>query len=426
MNKPKQTIPKRLGKYQIIERLAHGSMGTVYEAFDPVAEQPVAIKLSRSYLLKDKLQRRHFNQMFVREAKTARLLNHPNIMRVFEYGNDQGKYFIVMELVKHARTIKDYISDETLLTTEQALDLIIQCATGLEYAHSKGVIHRDIKPANLLVTEDKKVKLADFSIAHVNKPDFEMTMSTGFVGSPRYMSPEQIQEDVITYQTDLYSLGVVMYELLTGKHPFDSESFSKLIYRVVNEDPVDPLDLNTDLSEDLVKFIMRALKKDPKRRFQSASEMIKCLKSVYQVKDSADVLSEKESEVRALKFFTDFDDEEIKIISGGCVRLEFNQGDQIIQQEQSDQGFYVLMKGELSTESINIGDSFGEVAFITGEPYSTSITATVDIKVIKLTYKLIENLSESCQLKIYKALTVALTRKLISTNLVTSVLSELS
>ncbi len=424
MNKPKHTIPKRLGKYQIIERLAHGSMGTVYEAFDPIAEQSVAIKVSRSYQVKDKLQARQLNEMFIREAKTARLLNHSNIMRVFDYGNDQGKHFIVMELVKHARTIKEYISNENLLTPEQAVELLIQCASGLEYMHSMGVIHRDIKPANLLVTEDKKVKLADFSIAYVNKPGFEITMSTGFVGSPRYMSPEQIQEDVITYQTDLYSLGVVMYELLTGKHPFASESFSKLIFKVVNEAPASPLDFKPELSDELVKFIMRALRKDPKLRFHSASEMIKCLKHIYSVKDTANVFTDKESEVRALNFFDDFDDNEIKVISRGCIWLKFNQGAQIIQQDQLVQGFYVLMKGEFSTESINIGDSFGEVSFITREPYTTTITATTQTRVIKLTYELIENLSQPCQVKIYKALSAALTRKLISINIVSSVLSE--
>ena len=138
MNTEKNTIPKKLGKYQVIEKLATGSMGVVYEGYDPVADRPVAIKVSLSEHIKDKQQARRFNELFIREAKTASLLHHPNIMEVFDCGIDEGRHYIVMELVKHARTVKDYISNEDLLEPEEALDLILQCAEGLKYAHLEG------------------------------------------------------------------------------------------------------------------------------------------------------------------------------------------------------------------------------------------------------------------------------------------------
>ena len=435
-----KTIPKKLGKYQVIEKLATGSMGVVYEGYDPVADRPVAIKVSLSEHIKDKQQARRFNELFIREAKTASLLHHPNIMEVFDAGIDEGRHYIVMELVKHARTIKDYISKEELLTSEQALDLIIQCAEGLKYAHVQGVIHRDVKPANILVTEDMQIKIADFSIAFVTHPDLDMTMPTGFVGSPRYMSPEQVQEDVITEQTDLYSLGVVMYELLTGKHPFEAESFSRLIYKVVNEDPPDPLSVKPGLPEKLAMYMQHALIKDPAKRFQSASEMIKYLKRVYVAaeqkmpqlvednnqKESGSELSKKKQEkIKSLSFFEDFDKTDLEMISENCLWLDFKEDDQVIQKNERDEGFYVLVEGELSIKSIKVGESFGEEAYLSGDAHQLSVTASSKVAALHINKNLMEQLSAECQLTLYKELAETLARKLNSVNLESSI-SELS
>ena len=428
MNIETNNIPKKLGKYQVIEKLANGSMGVVYEGYDPVADRPVAIKVSLSEHIKDKQQARRFNELFIREAKTASLLRHPNVLEVFDCGVDQGKHYIVMELVKHARTVKDYISEKALLQPEEALNLIIQCAEGLKYAHVQGVIHRDIKPANILVTEDMQIKLADFSIAFVEQPDFEMTMPTGFVGSPRYMSPEQVQEDVITLQSDLYSLGVVMYELLTGKHPFEAESFSRLIYKVVNEDPPDPLEIKPDLPEKLAMYIQHALIKDPAKRFQSASEMIKYLKRVYP-KTSATVntkeadnkeqliknkvATDKGTDLGSLIFFENFDKDDLQLIAESCLLLEFKKGDQIVQQNERDEGFYILVNGEISIER-KVGESFGEVAFLSGEPHIFSIKAVSEVSILHINKNLLEQLPVACQLEMYKTLSIALAGKLRS------------
>ncbi len=423
-------IPKKFGKYQVIEKLATGSMGVVYEGYDPVADRPVAIKVSLSEHIKDKQQARRFNELFIREAKTASLLHHPNIMEVFDCGIDEGRHYIVMELVKHARTLKDYISKEELLTSEEVVALIIQCAEGLKYAHVQGVIHRDIKPANILVTEDMQIKIADFSIAFVTHPDLDMTMPTGFVGSPRYMSPEQVQEDIITDQTDLYSLGVVMYELLTGKHPFEAESFSRLIYKVVNEDPPDPLSIKPGLPEKLVAYMQHALIKDPAKRFQSASEMIKYLKRVYSIpdekkspliieennqKNSGPELSrEKQNKIQSLSFFQGFEVAELQIIGDNCLWLDFNESDQIIQENEHDEGFYVLVEGKLSTESIKDGDSFAEVACLSGGRHLMSVNAISKVTALHINKPLIEQLSALSQSKIYKQLASNLARKLSS------------
>ena len=419
-------IPKRIGKYKVLEKLANGSMGIVYEAFDPIAERSVAIKVSISDQIQNKLQRRHYNELFLREAKTARLLHHPNILEVFDAGVDNGKHYIVMELVKHARTVKDYISEDCLLEPEQALDLIIQTAEGLHYAHQQGVIHRDIKPANLLVTEDKKIKIADFSIASMEKSGSEKTRTTGFVGSPRYMSPEQMQDHAITHQTDLYSLGVVMFELLTGKHPFEENSFSRLIYKVVNENPPDPLRIKSDLSEKLAGSMLRALLKDPAKRFESAIEMISDLKRVYPKKEPLEIevieeesqkshsfsqFIERYNEIRKLKYFKNFKESELRIVNEGCLWMELNEGEKLFHQTDSTEGFYFLMQGKLSLDNVKTGDVISQAVDDYRQHQIKPVHARGKVTILYVKNELLEQLSESCQLKVFKALAVTLTTK---------------
>ena len=159
-----------------------------------------------------------------------------------------------MELVEGGHTLKPYCKPDNLLPYEQVVEIIFKCAKALDYAHRVGVIHRDIKPTNILLTKDMDVKFCDFSIAHLMTEEAESTMPTGFVGSPRYMSPEQVQEDMITNQTDLFSLGIVMYELLTGKHPYAADGFSRLIYKIINEQPPALRNYRKDIPEILSRF----------------------------------------------------------------------------------------------------------------------------------------------------------------------------
>ena len=224
------STPEKIGKYDIHKQVGRGSMGIVYQGYDPFADRPVAVKVALADNLKDKDSGARYRNMFFNEAHAAGKLRHPNILEILDAGADGDDCYIVMELVENGDTLKTHCRADNLLPVHQVVEIIFKCAKALDYAHRQGVVHRDIKPTNILIKADRDVKIGDFSIAHIIGSDTTThTMPMGFVGSPRYMSPEQVQEDQVTNQTDLFSLGIVMYEMLTGKHPFVADSFSRLI-----------------------------------------------------------------------------------------------------------------------------------------------------------------------------------------------------
>jgi len=212
------SAPSKLGKYEIIKEVGRGSMGVVFAAYDPDIERSVAVKLALADALQDRDSGERFRKMFFNEAHTARLLRHPNILEIFDAGVDDDKCYIVMELVEGGTTLKEYCTAEKLLSVNQAAEIVFKCAQAVDYAHKQGLIHRDIKPTNILLTKEMDVKIADFSIAHSARSDMTQTMPMGFVGSPRYMSPEQVQEDTITNQTDFLSRSLPMGWLLDTTH----------------------------------------------------------------------------------------------------------------------------------------------------------------------------------------------------------------
>ena len=248
-------------------------MGLVYQGYDPFADQLVAVKVALAESLKDKGSGQRYRRMFFNEAHTAGMLKHPNIIGIFDAGVDEEECYIVMELVGGGQTLKNHCKPDNLLSIEQVIEIIFKCARALDYAHRQGVIHGDIKPTNILLTSDNDIKIGDFSIAHVISADTTHTMPIGFIGSPRYMSPEQVQEDSISNQTDLFSLGIVMYEMLTGKHPFITDSFSRLIHKIINEQQPPLSTYRSDLPDILERIIHHALQKSQSKRYTMGLNM---------------------------------------------------------------------------------------------------------------------------------------------------------
>jgi WD40 repeat protein/predicted Ser/Thr protein kinase len=260
----------KFGKFEILAELGQGAMGKVYRAQDPSLDRQVALKTVSPALLtgKDTLAR------FLREARAAARLQHPNIVTIYELGEVDGTHFIVMELIEGMELGKALTLGDRF-TVEQKVRMMVEVCRGLDFAHKMGVIHRDVKPANILVARDGSVKLLDFGIARLGESD--MTQTGLVLGTPSYISPELLQGAKVTRAADMWAVGVILYEVLSGRRPFEAKTIASLIHKIVNE-PLPPLDAEKlGLSESLVAVVTRALDREPERRFPDLGEMARAL-----------------------------------------------------------------------------------------------------------------------------------------------------
>lgn len=260
--------PDTIGKYNIEGVLGRGAMGVVYKGFDPNIARSVAIKTIHKNLLNSEVGREMLRRFRV-EAQAVGKLTHPNIVGIFEFDQDRGTPYFVMEFVE-GRDLKSLIQDNDRFSVERIIEIITAILDGLEYTHEFGIVHRDIKPANIFITNKGIVKIADFGIARVDNS--EMTQVGSVLGTPSYMSPEQCIGAVVDARSDLFSTGVVLYELLTGSKPFQAAQTSAVIQNVINKQPDDPTDLKPDLPRAFNTIIKKALAKHVEHRYQTASE----------------------------------------------------------------------------------------------------------------------------------------------------------
>jgi eukaryotic-like serine/threonine-protein kinase len=260
------------GRYRVLGRLGSGGMADVYRAEDTQLGREVALKLLYRRFAEDD----QFVERFRREASAAAGLQHPSIVGIFDRGEWDGTYYIAMELIE-GRSLKDLIREQGPAPPAAATDIALQILRALRFAHKRGVIHRDIKPHNVLIDQEGRVKVADFGIARAGASD--MTETGSIMGTAQYLSPEQAHGQPVDARSDLYSIGIVLYELLTGRVPFDAESAVTVALKQVSEDPVPPMQLNPEVPPALDAVVMRAMEKDPARRFQDADEFIAALEA---------------------------------------------------------------------------------------------------------------------------------------------------
>lgn len=417
--------PRRFGKYVVEREIGRGNMGIVYLAKDPYMNREVAIKIAmRGRDEKSDVTSRE-QEDFFNEARIAGMLDHPNILPVYDAGIEGPYRYMVTEFIRGGKTLKDFCAPETLLPVERVLEAVFKCAKALDYAHTRGVVHRDIKPNNILLTEAGDVRICDFGIAQIVVGD--ATQALGLMGSPYYMSPEQVREETLTHRTDLYSLGVVMFELLTGKVPFDAEKLSALIAKITGQEPPMLRDLRPELPQTLESIIKRALNKNPEARYQSGLEFAGDLSIAFKhqkhVEDSDAENRRKFQILRGLKFFRDFLDSEVWEVLRASNWLEHPSGENIIEEGEFDDSFYILVKGEVLVKkgdkglvTLQEGDCFGEMGFFAKAKRSASIAAATDVVLIQANSTLLERTSMRCQIRFLKVFLKTLIERLTHTS----------
>ncbi len=272
--------PSKIGKYDVEERVGEGAMGVVYRAVDPVLKRRVAIKvMSDAFAQNDDLRER-----FLREAQAAGSLQHPNVITIYDFGDVDGHPYIAMEFVE-GQDVAELIAHQVPLSVVDKLDLAIGVLQGLAYAHKRGIVHRDIKPANIRIDDEGKARIMDFGVAHLASSN--MTKSGVMLGTPSYMAPEQIVGGKVGPQTDVFSVGAVLYELLTGARPFEGGTLQAVMYRVLSENPASLSTVVPGLPARLNDIVMRALAKDAENRYSSALDMANDLIAVRSAIDSS-------------------------------------------------------------------------------------------------------------------------------------------
>ena len=406
-----ETVPARIGKYPVVRELGRGATSRVYLGRDPFANRDVAIKIVRAEAEADTETRRRYDRVFLNEATLVGRLMHPHIMQILDADTIDEYSYIVMEYVA-GPTLEHYCDISRLLPIERVVEIAFKCSLALDFAHRHGVIHRDIKPANILISTANDIKISDFGAAKLDSA--EHTLLQG-IGSPAYMSPEQVLEKELTQQTDIYSLGVVMYQLLTGRLPFVASNKASLLYQIVHLDPVAPSVHRADLPTALDTVVMKAMAKDLGQRFRSWGEFSRSLTQTYRhLELPANSISEtqKFNTIKALAFFRDLRDVEIwEVLRIGSWRRHTAQK-MVIEEGEVGDSFFVIAEGEArvtkggrTLDTLRPGDCFGELLYFEESRARriTTITASSTLTVIEIKAQALQQASDALQKQINKA-----------------------
>jgi serine/threonine protein kinase len=279
------TTGLKAGRYEIIGELGRGAMGVVYKATDPVIGRTVAVKTIKLSEEGTGLSRPELLTRFQTEARAAGLLTHPNIVVVFDAGEEDGLYYITMELVE-GKSLQAHLDGGMAFALPRVLRIMEQTCSALQFAHERNVVHRDIKPANIMLTADDTVKVTDFGTAKILQ--FGTMQQTAHVmGTPSYMSPEQVKGRAVDGRSDIFSLGVLLYEMVTGEKPFPGQNITTVIYKIVNEEPVPPRQIDPSIHPGISAVVMKALSKEPETRYQSCRDMLEDLRNYRSIAPGA-------------------------------------------------------------------------------------------------------------------------------------------
>ena len=382
---------KKLGKYAILGVAGRGGMGTVYRGHDPVIDRKVAVKVYTTSEVE--FGSEVAQKMFLNEAQVVGALDHPNILRIYDAGNFKGRPYIAMEYVEGLRTLGPYCKPDELLPMDNVIRIVQKCAEALDYAHRNDVTHRDIKPDNIMLTGDDEVKIVDFGVAEHKHKRQRSDDSYVTVGTPTYMSPEQAKGEVLSGQSDIYSLGVILYQLLTGNVPFKASGLAALSILITTKDPKPVRALRADIPIELEAIVSRAMAKSLDDRYKTGKEMAADLAAIHQQVARAGVALSPEEQfetARELSFFQDFTETELKQVLGATTWEHFPAGDLLVKEGVKGEMLYVLVSGQVAVElddcmvcTLTKGDCVGELAYFSEEAHTATVIARNNVSAMK-------------------------------------------
>lgn len=415
----------KIGKYEIVRKLGSGATSTVYLALDPFNKQQVAIKLFDLGVLQDPGRAKIYRKLLMTEASLAGKLSHPHIAKIHDAVMEGDINYMVMEYIEGS-TLEHCSEVDHLLPISTIAEIIYKCCKALEYAQHQGVIHRDIKPANILLQGETDIKISDFGAAALQSN--QTTTQVSGVGSPAYMSPEQVKELPLTHQTDIYSLGVVMYKLLTGKLPFDASNNYSMVYHIINIEPPPPSTFRPETPPDVDAIVRRAMEKDTARRYQTwdqfASDLVGFFTHAEQTQ--AEIFdTEKFDTLRSLAFFKNFSDVELWEVLRISEWRKVPESEYILRDGESGSSFFILAQGTVRVTKqgrllslLRRGDCFGEMAHLLERDFKrgTDVISKNDVVVIEISPDVLAHASTGCRFQFSEAFLRMLVKRLSVAN----------
>ncbi len=390
-----------VGRYTITRELGRGGMAVVFLGRDPYIQRPVAIKMARP---KSQEEKGHFFM----EAQSAGRLSHPNIVTVYDAGVHESFCYIAMEFVA-GKTLDAFCSRPHLLSPKKALEIGFSLAKALDYAHKKGVIHRDVKPGNVLLDEEQTPKITDFGIARISGGQTLKAIR----GTPSYMSPEQLTGEKIAENTDVFSLGCVLYELLVGGQAFGGKDYPEIMRKVVREDPPKPSTIRPDLPPIIDDILARALAKKPQDRYVSCLDMGFDLRVALRGMKKDDIPDRKPKQaleyLQYIPFFNDFTPKQIEQLYLASDIDKAKKDSVIITEGDIDDTFYIVLSGTVRIEKegrviakVGVGECFGEMAYIGGQARTATVKADTDCLLMRISATLLDRAPGPIQLLFFR------------------------
>ena len=419
-------LQEQLGKYPLVREIGSGATSSVYLARDPFNGRDVAIKVYLFDRDEELYTERMKHKAFVAEASLAGKLAHPHIVEIYDAVVEPDHSYLVMEYVP-GTTLEAHSGVSTLLPLHKVVEIIFKSIRALEYAFQHGIIHRDIKPGNLLLSDKGETKVSDFGASFQDRPGHDTTQIAG-IGSPAYMSPEQVRLEPLDQQTDIYSLGITMYRLLTGRLPYYAPSQAALAHAILNVVPAAPRTLRPELPPVVDRIVMKAIEKDPARRYASWLEFGKDLSQAFTaLRLVGDTVtdSEKFSELRNMPFFEDFGDVALWEVVRIGRWLSLKADSVIIREGDQGDSSYLLVKGEVAVTlegrelaKIKPGGCFGEMVYFARRDArrTTTVTTRSEVTITEIRADSLRCATDACQNAFNKAVTRMLIDRLDQTN----------